>query len=109
MLRLTGRAADGWIPSMSYVPPARTAQLNAIIDQAAQEAGRDPSAIRRLYNVPGAFSPAAPQPPSDQDQQIVGPAEDWVEALTNLALNQGFGTFLLWTEPQPEALRLFIN
>lgn len=108
MLTLTGQAADGWVPSMSYVPPAKAAKLNAIIDAAAVEAGRDPSGIRRIYNVPGSFTRVAPQP-TGQEQQVVGPVEHWVEVLTNLALHQGFSSFILWTEPQPEALRLFIN
>jgi alkanesulfonate monooxygenase SsuD/methylene tetrahydromethanopterin reductase-like flavin-dependent oxidoreductase (luciferase family) len=109
MLKLTGQAADGWIPSMSYISPAKAAQLNAIIDAAAVAAGRPPSAIRRIYNVPGAFTPAARQPPSDLDQEIVGPVEHWTDALTRLAINQGFSSFLLWTPPDHEALRLFIN
>ncbi len=40
MLELTGRVADGWLPSMSYVPPDTLAERNAIIDAAADAAGR---------------------------------------------------------------------
>src|SRR5215213_10426457 len=59
MLGLTGRTGDGWIPSMSYVPPAETAVRNALIDAGAREVGRDPAAIRRIYNVGGEFTAAA--------------------------------------------------
>jgi alkanesulfonate monooxygenase SsuD/methylene tetrahydromethanopterin reductase-like flavin-dependent oxidoreductase (luciferase family) len=51
MLRLIGRRADGWLPSMGYLGPDQLPELNATIDEAARRAGRDPSAIRRLYNV----------------------------------------------------------
>ena len=55
MLRLTGRLADGWLPSMGYVGPDKLAMMNATIDAAARKAGREPSHIRRLYNIsPGA-------------------------------------------------------
>src|SRR6478735_3242250 len=51
MLELTGRAGDGWLPSESYVPVDTLTERNARIDDAAVAAGRDPSSIRRLYNV----------------------------------------------------------
>jgi alkanesulfonate monooxygenase SsuD/methylene tetrahydromethanopterin reductase-like flavin-dependent oxidoreductase (luciferase family) len=51
MLRLTGRLADGWIPSSSYAPPPSLAAMTRTIDAAARAAGRDPAAIRRAYNV----------------------------------------------------------
>ncbi|TFD76860.1 LLM class flavin-dependent oxidoreductase [Cryobacterium sp. Sr8] len=61
MLALTGRAADGWIASLGFLPggPAGLAALNARIDDGAAEAGRDPGSIRRLLNVGGAFTPSA--------------------------------------------------
>ncbi len=61
MLGLTGRAADGWIASLGFLPggPAGLAALNARIDDGAAEAGRDPGSIRRLLNVGGAFTPSA--------------------------------------------------
>lgn len=109
MLRLTGELADGWIPSMSYLPPVKAIQSNAIIDAAALAAGRDPSAVRRIYNVNGSFTPTAPTPATDADTRIDGPVEHWVSALTHLAIDHGFASFILWTEPEPEALRLFIE
>jgi alkanesulfonate monooxygenase SsuD/methylene tetrahydromethanopterin reductase-like flavin-dependent oxidoreductase (luciferase family) len=109
-LALTGRAADGWFaPLMNYQPPAAAAEAQALIDSAAREAGRDPGEIRRIYNVPGAFTPAAPAPASDSDETIVGPPEHWVEVLTHLALDLGFGAFTLATPPDPDTLRTFIE
>jgi alkanesulfonate monooxygenase SsuD/methylene tetrahydromethanopterin reductase-like flavin-dependent oxidoreductase (luciferase family) len=94
---------------MSYVPPAAAVDAQALIDGAAREAGRDPSEIRRIYNIPGAFTAAAPAPASDSDETIVGPPDHWVEVLTHFALDLGFGTFMLATPPDPETLRTFIE
>lgn len=108
-LKLTGQVADGWVPSMPNVPPDQTTRGHALIDAAAREAGRDPSAIRRIYNISGSFSLTAPQPATDSDKQIIGPVEHWVAVLTHLTLDFGFSSFVLWAEPDPETLRLFIN
>jgi alkanesulfonate monooxygenase SsuD/methylene tetrahydromethanopterin reductase-like flavin-dependent oxidoreductase (luciferase family) len=51
MLRLTGRKADGWLVSVGGAPPEKLGEMTAVIDAAAEEAGRDPKLIRRLYNV----------------------------------------------------------
>ena len=52
MLRLVGRAADGWLPSPpSLGGPGRIAGCDAVIDQAAEEAGRSPRSIRRLLDL----------------------------------------------------------
>jgi alkanesulfonate monooxygenase SsuD/methylene tetrahydromethanopterin reductase-like flavin-dependent oxidoreductase (luciferase family) len=109
-LALTGRVADGWAaPLMNYQPPAAAAEAQTIIDGAALEAGREPSEIRRIYNVPGAFTAAAPAPASDTDESIVGPTDHWAEVLTHFALDLGFGTFVLIAPPDPEVLRTFIE
>lgn len=108
-LRLAGRVANGWVPSMSYLPPAASLESQQIIDAAAQQAGRDPAAVRRIYNINGRFTDSAQQPFSPNDREIVGPVEHWVEALVALATDYGFGSFVLWTDPEPEALRLFIE
>ena len=92
MLRLTGRLADGWLPSAPYLPPDRLADANAIIDQAAREAGREPSAVRRLYNIGGTFT-------GDGREFLQGPPAVWVEQLAELALTEGLSGFILTTEP----------
>jgi alkanesulfonate monooxygenase SsuD/methylene tetrahydromethanopterin reductase-like flavin-dependent oxidoreductase (luciferase family) len=51
-LELTGRVADGWIPSLSEdAPPERVPAMLETIERAAEEAGRDPSQICRVYNL----------------------------------------------------------
>src|SRR5690242_14041182 len=51
MLRITGALADGWIPSQSYLPPEQVPDAMQRVDDAAQAEGRDPRAIRRVYNL----------------------------------------------------------
>ena len=99
MLALTGRRADGWLPSLGYLQPGDLAAGNAIIDQAAQQAGRSPSAIRRLLNITGRFAPAGRGP-------LHGPAEQWAEELAELALRDGIDTFILGSD-DPDDLRRF--
>jgi alkanesulfonate monooxygenase SsuD/methylene tetrahydromethanopterin reductase-like flavin-dependent oxidoreductase (luciferase family) len=109
-LALTGRKADGWAaPLMNYLPPADAAGAHEVIDSAARAAGRDPSSIRRIYNIPGEFTRDVPRAALDTDQAIAGPPEHWAEVLTHLALSLGFGTFILMAPPDPGALRTFIE
>jgi hemerythrin-like domain-containing protein len=88
MLRLTGRLADGWIPSLGYAPPAELPEMTRTIDEAARDAGRDPAAVRRVYNINGQFS-------SVESGYLQGPPRLWVEQLTGLALEHGMSAFVL--------------
>jgi alkanesulfonate monooxygenase SsuD/methylene tetrahydromethanopterin reductase-like flavin-dependent oxidoreductase (luciferase family) len=60
MLALTGKMADGWLPSMGYVDVGDLPRMNAAIDEAAAEAGRRPEDIRRMLNLSGDFLQDAP-------------------------------------------------
>jgi alkanesulfonate monooxygenase SsuD/methylene tetrahydromethanopterin reductase-like flavin-dependent oxidoreductase (luciferase family) len=51
MLRLTGRLADGWLPSLGNMEEDTIAERHQAIDDAAKKAGREPSDVRRLINV----------------------------------------------------------
>src|SRR3954453_9571800 len=53
MLRLVGRKADGWLPSLGVLSREELRDGNERIDAAADKAGRDPSSIRRIINVQG--------------------------------------------------------
>jgi alkanesulfonate monooxygenase SsuD/methylene tetrahydromethanopterin reductase-like flavin-dependent oxidoreductase (luciferase family) len=57
MLRLTGRLADGWLPSLGNLEEDTIAERHRAIDEAAQKAGRDPGDIRRLINVSASEDP----------------------------------------------------
>lgn len=89
MLGLVGRRADGWVPSLGYAPPERLPEMHARIDAGAAEAERDPSEIRRVYNVSGNIGPGG-------DGPLEGPVEKWVETLTGFVLEGGMDTFVYW-------------
>ena len=77
MLRLIGRKADGWLPTLGYLKPGELRAGNKIIDEAAAEAGRDPAEIRRLLNISGEVS---------------------LDELLPLAVEDGVSTFILMTD-----------
>jgi alkanesulfonate monooxygenase SsuD/methylene tetrahydromethanopterin reductase-like flavin-dependent oxidoreductase (luciferase family)/hemerythrin-like domain-containing protein len=77
MLNLTGRKADGWLPSLPYLQEGDLARGNAAIDEAAVSVGRDPSEIRRLLNIT---------------------AETGVDELVRYALEDGIATFIVMAD-----------
>jgi hypothetical protein len=85
MLKLIGEGADGWIPSLGYVPPDAAKAGNEVIDEAALALGRAPNEIRRAYNMWGDF---------DSPDVLV-------DLLTDLALDVGMDTFLYWPSEDP--------
>jgi len=99
MLQLTGRLADGWLPSLSYLQPGQLTAGNAIIDQAAAAAGRDPASVRRLLNISGQFAPVAAD-------MLDGPPAHWARQLAELALTEGISTFILATD-DPDTIRTY--
>ncbi|WP_306212384.1 LLM class flavin-dependent oxidoreductase [Actinoplanes sp. RD1] len=101
MLRLAARAADGIVPSLSYLPGGIDdyTDLNHHIDDAATAAGRSPAEIRRLLNINGTFS--------DFGRSFLdGPAEQWAEDLAGVALEHGVSAFILASD-NPADLELF--
>lgn len=50
-LRVTGRLADGWIPSYGYVPLERYPVMRERMLTAAREAGRDPAEITCAFHM----------------------------------------------------------
>ncbi|AGL14257.1 LLM class flavin-dependent oxidoreductase [Actinoplanes sp. N902-109] len=92
MLRLVGRAADGVLPSLSYLEggPADYADINRHIDVSAAAAGRSPAAVRRLLNINGTFSEFG-------RSFLNGPADQWAEDLAGLTLEHGVSAFILGT------------
>jgi len=91
MLELTGRLADGWVPSLGFVQPDRLPAMQARIDEAARGAGREPKAVRRALNVSGRISTGV-----GATGPLDGPAGRWTETLGSLALEGGFDTFIFW-------------
>jgi alkanesulfonate monooxygenase SsuD/methylene tetrahydromethanopterin reductase-like flavin-dependent oxidoreductase (luciferase family) len=86
MLELVGRKANGWLPSLlPFMEPDGLQRGNAIIDDAARAAGRDPHEITRLLNI---FPGKTP------------------EALTRMALEDGVSIFILVSD-DPEIIERF--
>ncbi|EON32975.1 luciferase family protein [Gordonia terrae C-6] len=90
ILRLVGRTADGWLPSIQYLKDGvgELTAMNKHIDDAAVEAGRDPRRIRRFLNIGGRFSQRS-------TGFLQGPPDQWVEELTDVALTYGTSGFIL--------------
>jgi alkanesulfonate monooxygenase SsuD/methylene tetrahydromethanopterin reductase-like flavin-dependent oxidoreductase (luciferase family) len=89
-LRLAGRLADGWVPSLSWATPELVPDMRRHIDEAAGAAGRDPGAVRRVYNVSGAIVDGPVR------GVLQGPPGHWVETLSGFATDLGFDTFVFW-------------
>lgn len=99
MLRLTGAKADGWLPSLGTMEPRQFAASNAVIDEAALAAGRNPTDIRRLVNISGSFEPTG-------SGFLRGPSRQWVDELLPYVLEHGVGTFILASD-DPATMQRF--
>lgn len=100
ILNLTGRVADGWLPSLGYVPggPAGLEEMNKYIDEGAASAGRDPSKVRRLLNISGQFARSG-------RSLLNGPPQQWAEQLAELTLDYGVSGFILAADDAPSIER----
>jgi alkanesulfonate monooxygenase SsuD/methylene tetrahydromethanopterin reductase-like flavin-dependent oxidoreductase (luciferase family) len=107
MLRLVGRKADGWLPSFGVLSRDELRAGNEQIDAAAEKAGRDPAAIRRIVNVQGLIgegpAPARSELPVGYlaGEPMAGPAGWWAETIDGFFAD-GFDTFVFWpVDPTP--------
>lgn len=89
-MRLIGRVADGWVPSLGRRPMADYARASKLIDEAALSAGREPAHIRRIYNIGGEITDGP------GEGVLVGPVGQWVETLVEWAVDPGIDTFVFW-------------
>ncbi len=79
-LAVTGRLANGWIPSLASMPTGEIPAMQRRIDAAAEAAGRRPDEIRGILNVSVRIDPdAEPQPDA-----VTGSAEQTVSQLRDL-------------------------
>jgi alkanesulfonate monooxygenase SsuD/methylene tetrahydromethanopterin reductase-like flavin-dependent oxidoreductase (luciferase family) len=113
MLRLVGRKADGWLPSLGLLTREELRAGNEQIDAAAEREGRDPRSIRRLINVQGLVG-EGPAPPRSSlpvgylaGEPLAGPPDWWAETLSGFVAD-GFDTLVFWpVDPVPEQVELF--
>jgi alkanesulfonate monooxygenase SsuD/methylene tetrahydromethanopterin reductase-like flavin-dependent oxidoreductase (luciferase family) len=97
LLRLTGRAGDGWLPSLPYLPdgPASLEEMNKHIDEGAHRADRDPAAITRFLNITGQFT-------NSGEGLLVGPPAQWAHELAEITLSHGISGFILMADDQSD-------
>ena len=81
MLRLTGRLGDGWLPSLGgkYMSAEDVPAMQAVVDEGARAAGRDPAEIERAANVTG----------------LNGDPAEWPEELARIVTELGFSTLIV--------------
>jgi alkanesulfonate monooxygenase SsuD/methylene tetrahydromethanopterin reductase-like flavin-dependent oxidoreductase (luciferase family) len=98
-LTVTGRLADGWIPSFGFASPEQIPAMLDRIRDASEQAGRDRDAVRAIYNVAvdvGARS-------SRRDGVVVGAAAEVVGRLREFT-HLGFTGFNLIAAPDQMAV-----
>ncbi len=99
-LRLIGRMADGWVPSVGYIGLPGLRDAGGRLDEAAMAAGRDPKSIRRIFNVGGLITDGPPG-----ENPLDGPADRWVATLTQWAVELGTDAFIFWPPDRPSLER----
>jgi alkanesulfonate monooxygenase SsuD/methylene tetrahydromethanopterin reductase-like flavin-dependent oxidoreductase (luciferase family) len=115
MLRLVGRKADGWLPSLGVLSRDELRSAQDVIDAAARKAGRDPTSIRRILNVQGVIGDA-PAPLRSSlpvgylaGEPLAGPPDWWIESLSGFVAD-GFDTLVFWpVDTSPEQVELFVD
>lgn len=109
-LRLTGEVADGWAaPIAPYLPYEQWPWANALIDEAAEAAGRHARAVVRIAQLVGSVDSRPGDLEVDRgDAPVRGTAEQWSEVIVRLATEQPFRTFVFWPEHEsPEQVHRF--
>ena len=103
-LALTGRVADGWIPSMGPATPAEATSKMRVVRAAAEEAGRDPDDLDYAFNVGVRVGGS---PPEDPERLVAGEPDEVIERLL-VFLELGFTVLNFWVggrrEEQAERL-----
>jgi alkanesulfonate monooxygenase SsuD/methylene tetrahydromethanopterin reductase-like flavin-dependent oxidoreductase (luciferase family) len=115
MIRLVGRKADGWLPSLGVLSAAELRAGNQRIDAAAEDAGRDPRQIRRVLNLQGVIGESR-TPPGGRlpvgylaGDPLAGPPDWWAETLTGFE-GDGFDTLIFWpVDPSPDQVELLVG
>jgi alkanesulfonate monooxygenase SsuD/methylene tetrahydromethanopterin reductase-like flavin-dependent oxidoreductase (luciferase family) len=89
-LDVTGRLADGWIPSLGHVSPEQVQVMRGRMLAAARAAGRDPAEITCAYNLQIRLEDR----PGSHPEMVSGPPDAVAERLLEFA-GMGFRTLNL--------------
>jgi alkanesulfonate monooxygenase SsuD/methylene tetrahydromethanopterin reductase-like flavin-dependent oxidoreductase (luciferase family) len=90
-LELTGRLADGWVPSFRG-DLTEIAEMTRRLDDAIAAAGRAPNDVRRILNVSGSITKGS------SEGTFAGPVRQWVAEIADVATSYAFDTFIFWGE-----------
>jgi alkanesulfonate monooxygenase SsuD/methylene tetrahydromethanopterin reductase-like flavin-dependent oxidoreductase (luciferase family) len=101
---ITGRMADGWIPSLAYLPLPNAKRIIADVRAAAERAGRDPGGLDYAVNV--GVRVGGPPPP-DPDRRLGGEPDEIIECVLEI-LDAGFtvANFFVGGRREEQAERL---
>jgi hypothetical protein len=111
---VTGRLADGWVPSQGADwLSTRYLESRPLVDAAALAAGRDPEAVVNVFNFGGRITPSAQAATRDAAGRWQGGSvEQWVEELTGAVQEHRAGGFIFrepGSRPSETALRLWTD
>lgn len=106
MAGVVGRAADGWIVSQGRLRHDELLALHERVDKAAMDAGRDPTAIIRQYNMFGTIglpgsTHLGPRP------AFAGTAGEWTELLLRCCTADRMTAINYWPGDDPEQLSVY--
>ncbi|MFI0371620.1 LLM class flavin-dependent oxidoreductase [Actinomadura sp. 1N219] len=102
-LALTGRVGDGWAaPIPHYLPYEAWRGAQDVITRAAEDAGRDPSAITRIAQLVGHVTDGPAGVRLQGEEPVRTDAVGWARVLAGLATETGFDTFVYWPESGDE-------
>jgi alkanesulfonate monooxygenase SsuD/methylene tetrahydromethanopterin reductase-like flavin-dependent oxidoreductase (luciferase family) len=95
-LAVTGRAADGWVPSMGSDWLSKLyRESRPVIDEAAASVRRDPSAVIDVFNFGGRITaePLA-QTRGEDGRWIGGSVNQWIDEMTSAVVEHNAGGFV---------------
>lgn len=95
-LAVTGRRADGWVPSRGADWLSATFRRSRpLIDEAAASAGRDPAEIKTIYNLRAPITAEPRRATRDGDGHWTGgSAGQWIDELTRAVLDHDAAGFI---------------
>jgi alkanesulfonate monooxygenase SsuD/methylene tetrahydromethanopterin reductase-like flavin-dependent oxidoreductase (luciferase family) len=115
MLRLVGRKADGWLPSLGVLNREELRSGNEQIDAAANSSGRDSGSIRRILNLQGLIGEGRSSRRSElpvgflAGEPLAGPVAWWGETLAGF-VDDGFDTIVFWpVDPSARQVEQFVG
>lgn len=106
-LAVTGRLADGWIPgNAADWHSTRFREGRPLVDEAALAAGRDPSQIINIFNLPARITDAdspAGTARGASGRWAGGSVKQWIAELTEAVLEHNAAGFVYFASGDPDS------